>query len=103
MSTGTLLDLGPVPISKVTREMVAEVTLNHRAPLIVSEEIDGETVCAVVTHNPCGSHPSKKVKDGLRVVCAACYKEGASLNDDRFAKTFSSCLSHTSPGGSDLL
>jgi len=79
--------------------MVAEVTLNHRAPLIVSEEIDGETMYAVVTHNPYGSHPSKKVKDGLRVVCAACYKEGASLNDDRFAKTFSSCLSHWNAKG----
>lgn len=87
-----LCGLGPFNTTDLTPAVVADVAIRKRIPMIVQQNIDGETLYGVVTHNPYGSGPNQG--DGLKVICAGCWRTGLSLKDDRYCKTFSSYLRH---------
>ena len=71
--------LGPFDVHSLKRSVVADVAIDQKAPMVVSEvNGDGETVCAVVTQ-----------KD-LRIVCVGCFNEGMTLLDTSCCRKCSS-------------
>jgi len=75
--------LGPFDVHSLKCNVVADVVIDQKAPMVVLEvNGDGETVHAVVTQ-----------KD-LRIVCVGCFKEGMTLLDASCCRKCSGFVKH---------
>jgi len=76
--------LGPFDVHSLKRDVVADMAIDQKAPMMVVSEVngDGETVRAVVTQ-----------KD-LRIVCVGCFKEGMTRLDASRCSKRSSFVKH---------
>ena len=74
--------IGPFAIGDLTRTTVADVVINQKAPMVVSEVVDGITNYAVIAQRD------------LKILCVGCFKPGMTLTDDRRCRTCSSFVNH---------
>jgi hypothetical protein len=79
----TLTKLGPFDIATLSREVVADVVINQRAPMIARQVIDGMPRYAIISN-----------RDNLKLVCVGCFKEGMTLADDSRCRTCTSFVKH---------
>jgi len=79
----TLTKLGPFDVAALSRNVVADVVVNHRVPVIAKQVVDGVPRCAVVLN-----------MDNLKLLCAGCFKEGMALADDSQCRTCTGFVKH---------
>ena len=84
MASTSIKHLGPYDIKDLSLEMVTDVCVNKGMPMVVRETVgDDEIKYAVVAKDK-----------SLSVVCAGCFKEGMTLQDNSRCRVTSSHVKH---------
>ena len=74
--------LGPFSIGDLNREIVADVVIDHNAPMVVSQDVNGIASCAAIAQRD------------LKILCVGCFRDGMTLEDNSWCRTCSGFVEH---------